>query len=264
MSDDRSEKSGDKAHSAPGADKVDGHKVDLSYGGRGNAAKAGAAAQLTHPVTAPAEGDLGLKNAERLRILMRAPSYQTAEKTFFDKLEAKFRIGVSQAARKVGFGQWKKKFAGATELTQALQTYFLPALSRDLGIALPPLQAAGEDLWLGAWPELAGEPPLHPDYVADAAPFGFTVFQEEVKHVAHSYAMAVTHGFLRTAVAAKRAQPEAAALHGLSAEQLYVFEANLCQYYVPHTLAAYFENQPMRLFARELANRFRKVAFGGQ
>lgn len=259
MSDDRSERGSDKAHSVPGADKVDNNKIDLSYGG-----KAHSGGQLTQHVAAPAAGELGLKNAERLRILMRAPSYQTAEKAWLDRLEAKFRIGVTQAARKVGFGPWKKKYSAAAELTAALQTHFLPLLSRDIGLALAPLVVAGDDLWLGEWPMLPGEPELHHDYVADHAAFGFTVFQDDVKHVAHTYAMAIAHGFVRSAVAEKRLQPEAAALYGLSAEQLYVFEANLCQYYVPHSLLAYFENQPMRSFGRELANRFRKVAFGGQ
>ena len=103
---------------------------------------------------------------------------------------------------------------------------------------------------------------MHPDYVTDQNAFGLKVFQEEVKHVAHSWVMAIGHGFVRALVAAERAgMPEAATA---TPEQLYVFEANLCQYYVPESVAAYFENQPMRLFARELANRFRKVAFGGQ
>src|SRR5262249_32510801 len=122
------------------------------------------------------------------------------------------------------------------------------------------------DLFLGAWAELPGDPPLHPSYVADADAFGLSVFQDDVKHVAHSYVMALAHGYVRAVIAEKRARSagDVAAARGLTEEQLSVLEANLCQYYVPRSLSAYFENQPMRSFPRELANRFRKVAFGGQ
>ncbi len=252
-----------------GPDSVESRKkVDLNRAYGAQASSAPGQKLTTFSVQAPTETgpQIAQKNAERLRILVRSPTYQNAEKFFLDRLEPRLRVGVSLAARRIGSGPWKKRFDSPAALVTALQENFAPLLQRDLGVTLPAFTPAADDLFLATWPDLPGEPPLHPDYLGDANAYGLRVFQEEVKHVAHTFVMAAGHGFVRAILADKRTRPEAdvAAAHGITAEQLYVFEANLCQYYVPESLAAYFENQPMRLFARELANRFRKVAFGGQ
>ena len=120
-----------------------------------------------------------------------------------------------------------------------------------------------EKLWgvpLGDLPELSGEPPLHPAYVADAEIFVMQVAHDDLKHVAHAYAMTLAHTFFRTVLAEKRA----GAPLRMPEPLVYLLEVNACQYYVPHALAAYFEAQPLRALMREVGNRFRKVAFGGQ
>ena len=127
------------------ADEVDGRRtVDLNRAYGAKAATAPAHKPAAFIVQGPAEtGErAGMKNAERLRILVRSPTYQNAEKVFFDRIEPRLRTGTTLAARRVGYGPWKKRFSDSSALVAALQENFLPTLSRDLGVQLSPLASS--------------------------------------------------------------------------------------------------------------------------
>ena len=211
--------------------------------------------------------DHGVKDAERLKIITRGPTLAQAERQWLEKLQARLMIGAPIASKKLGFGLWKKKYETKAALAVALAETVGAVFAKQWAFAVPVFEpTSDETIFAATLIEVPGAPPLHPAYVSDLRAFALNIHQDDVRHVAHTYVMALAHAWFRHLIALKRTQGEDAAVQAslLSKEQLYALEVNFCQYYVPSAQAAYFENQPLRTLAREIANRFRKVAFGGQ
>jgi hypothetical protein len=226
------------------------------------------AVEKSYEVRAPQNLDPnhGVKDAERLKIVASA-TQQQAERQWLEKLQAKLQIGAPIAAKKLGFGLWKKKYDTKAALAAALDQTIGQCLAKIWAVEAPAFAPTdNEAIFVCALHEVTGEPPLHPSYADDTLAYALNIHQDDLRHVAHSYVMAFCHWYFRALIALKRQNgPEAATqMSGLSREQLYGLEVNFCQYYVPSRLPAYFEGQPLRAFPREIANRFRKVAFGGQ
>jgi hypothetical protein len=211
--------------------------------------------------------DHGVKDAERLKIITRGPTLAQAERQWLEKLQAKLMIGAPIASKKLGFGLWKKKYESKAVLAAALADTVGAVFAKQWAFAVPVFGPTDDEaLFVAPLAEVGGAPPLHPAYLNDLSAFAFTIHQDDVRHVAHTYVMALAHTWFRHLMALRRSAGADAASQAslLTKEQLYALEVNFCQYYVPSAQAAYFENQPLRTLAREIANRFRKVAFGGQ
>lgn len=204
---------------------------------------------------------------ERLAIITRANAYVQHERAWLLQLEVKAKSALVAPARSVGFGPWRKHYASPADLVERIDQTFRAPLASLLRTELPrPEPTDAPDTFAFAWPHLAGEPPLHEDYVNDAHAFLLNVSQDDTKHVVHRLVVCWMHAFFLAAIAEKRAASAEAvsARTGLSAQQVYTFEVNFCQHYIPSSAPAYFERQPMRAVALDFANRVRKVAFGGQ
>jgi hypothetical protein len=226
-----------------------------------------AAGERDLTVRPPAEGLVAQKELERLKILTRAPIYQQAQKRWLEKLASKLQMPGPLAARKLGFGPWKMKYESKTLLAAALVHNIGPVFAKQLGFDVRALTEAGEDRYAMAFVDVPGEPPLHPQYALDAPAFELLINQDDIKHVCHGYVMLVCHAWFRSLVERKRSNGMDSAVdatHGLTPEHVFVLEVNMCQHYVPASSAAYFEGQPIRALGREVANTFRKLAFGGQ
>lgn len=208
----------------------------------------------------------GVKDAERLKIVV-SPTLVQAERQWLEKLQAKLQIGAPIASKKLGFGLWKKKYETKQALAEALDQTIGPVMAKAWAFEQPKfVPTENEAIFAAPLQDVPGEPALHPSYLADTTAYALNIHQDDVRHVAHTYVMAFAHAWFRAVLALKRQNGVDAAMQasGLNKEQLYVLEVNFCQYYVPSSVPAYFEGQPLRAFAREIANRFRKVAFGGQ
>jgi hypothetical protein len=237
---------------------------------------------LARPKTQPSEpletpyrvvsaGDLapehGRKDAERLRILTRSPLYLQEEKRWLVTLGAKLQLHSNAAVRKLGHGLWKKKYPDKHALAAALHAHVSPIFGKVWGVSFEAPEALDDERFFLAWPDIEGEPALHPAYVDDARAYDFVIHQDDTKHVCHGYVMALCHVWFRALLAQKRKEGADFALSratGFSRAQLHAMEVNLVQHYVPSSESAYFEGQPLRSSAREVANLFRKLAFGGQ
>ncbi|MCC6807895.1 MAG: hypothetical protein IT381_10760 [Deltaproteobacteria bacterium] len=220
---------------------------------------------LAAPAAPPA--DHGVKDAERLKIVSRGPTLVQAERQWLEKLQAKLMLGAPIASKKLGFGLWKKKHETKAQLAEALGQTVAPIFAKIWQFEMPAFAATEDEaIFQAPLVEVSGEPPLHPSYANDTRAYALNIHQDDVRHVAHGYVMALAHVWFRALIALKRSAGADAAVQasGLNKEQLYALEVNFCQYYVPSSLVAYFEAQPLRALAREIANRFRKVAFGGQ
>lgn len=204
---------------------------------------------------------------ERLMIITRANAYVQHERQWLHRLEVKAGAPLALAARKIGFGPWRKHHSNEQALVTALDLHWRAKLEAQLHVPLPaPLPTDAPDTFDFEWPSLSGEPVLHDELLADSNAYLLSVSQDDTKHVAHRLVACWMHAFIRQVVADKRVlgDAEVCARTGLSPQQVYAFEVNLCQHYVPSGTVAYFEKQPIRAFAWDFANRVRKVAFGGQ
>jgi|GEM_PF-4791389 len=218
------------------------------------------------PIAAPdLSGDYAKKNAGRLLNLVQYPKYQHVQSLWLEQVTQKLQgLSVVTLGRRLGLGEWHKKYQNEAALVTALESELSPLLSQALfGVRLLPIEQTDQvHIFFQPLPVLDSLPGLHPDYVRDLdeAHYHWVFEQSLIKNVLYHFVQHKIHAFLRTMLFNQRQSGSA----WLDPLLMHTIEINFCQYYVPYSEVAYFENQPIRALGRDMATRVRKLIYGTQ